>query len=150
MQEEQVLNLIRHLRHDFGNCLQVVQSCIEIDRPRDGKAVIEEWVEQKRREKIIFDLPDAELAVHLYQTMVSAREIGLRVVYDEVQIGVSAFCQARGEPLAALRELFRSRWQNLAEPTVHVTLQENDGRVMMRFVISGEDYDLQEYLSEEM
>lgn len=149
MQEEQVLNLIRYLRHDFGNCLQVIHSCIEVERPQDSQTFIKQWVEEMKNDKIIFSLSDAKLAVHLFQTKILAHDLGVRVIYDEIQTGVSTSCIVHDEPFTALCKFAEGGWRDLDDPVVHIKLIKTGVQVLISFVLEGSDRAPQEYYIKE-
>ncbi|MDD3268361.1 MAG: Spo0B domain-containing protein, partial [Syntrophomonadaceae bacterium] len=75
------VELLRRMRHDFANHLQVISGYIELERYQDVKDYIADIVEEMSGERKIFESLDAEVVWHLYEKMLSARDLGIILKY---------------------------------------------------------------------
>ena len=55
MNGEQVIQLLRQLRHDFGNHLQVISGYLDLGRSAEVKRYIQSLAEEMGEERIIFE-----------------------------------------------------------------------------------------------
>ncbi|MDR1616849.1 MAG: Spo0B domain-containing protein [Syntrophomonadaceae bacterium] len=135
VQNTEILNFIKHMRHDFNNCLQIIKGYIEIGCIPDIQIIIDNWVENMNNERIIFTCADAELSLHLYNTKFLVRKFGLNLVYDEINVIDSELLIIRNEPFSSLCLFRENNCVNLEELLVHVKLNETARGINMRFQI---------------
>ncbi|MDR1160395.1 MAG: Spo0B domain-containing protein [Syntrophomonadaceae bacterium] len=148
MQNTEILDFIKNMRHDFSNCLQIIKGYIEINHISDIQFIIDNWVENMNNERIIFNCADAELSLHLYNTKFLARKFGLNLVYDEINIIDSELLIVKNEPFHSLCLFRESNYNNWEELLVHIKLNENISRINMCFQVENSN-PYKEYIIKE-
>jgi hypothetical protein len=83
----EVLGLIRRQRHDFLNHIQVVRGYLELHMEDQVLSYVKKVSEEMAVEGRIFQIPDAELAMFLYQVHIAAQEYELALEVGEVKAG---------------------------------------------------------------
>ncbi|NLJ71599.1 MAG: hypothetical protein GX333_01145, partial [Syntrophomonadaceae bacterium] len=84
MEASKVLALIRRLRHDFGNHLQVIGGFTELGYTGEVQDYIADLVREMGEERILFELNDPELSLFLLQQKLYAQEVGVMLNYQVV------------------------------------------------------------------
>lgn len=87
MNPEEILTLLRHQRHDFGNHLQVIGGYLEMGMAGRAREYLQEIYRQFDEERRIFAVQPPELALLLYQQFLKAREHGLDMRLGEARTG---------------------------------------------------------------
>ena len=90
MEASKVLALIRRLRHDFGNHLQVIGGFTELGYTGEVQDYIADLVREMGEERILFELNDPELSLFLLQQKLYAQEVGVMLNYQVVDITTTA------------------------------------------------------------
>ncbi len=90
MEASKVLALIRRLRHDFGNHLQVIGGFTELGYTGEVQDYIADLVREMGEERILFELNDPELSLFLLQQKLYAQEVGVMLNYDVIDITTTA------------------------------------------------------------
>ena len=67
MEAEQIVSLLRRIRHEYGNDLQVIGGYIDLNRLEQAREYIHAVVEQHNQERMLFDSLPAEAALYFYQ-----------------------------------------------------------------------------------
>ncbi len=105
MDSEQMVAVLRRLRHDFGNYLQVILGYIDLNRPEKAKSYILDIVEELAEERNIFEKLDAEAALYFYQQLLMARDLGIILKYKELSIRSWRILEEQNQPINALTSL---------------------------------------------
>ncbi|MGI5921449.1 MAG: Spo0B domain-containing protein [Syntrophomonadaceae bacterium] len=105
MEEQKVVDIIRRMRHDFGNYLQVIGGYLELDKKEQAQYYIREIAGRMAQERIIFELLPADQALYFYQQVLLARELGVILVYEDFDIKSLAVLEAYQEPGNTLKKL---------------------------------------------
>jgi stage 0 sporulation protein B (sporulation initiation phosphotransferase) len=105
LEEQKVVDIIRRMRHDFGNYLQVIGGYLELDKKEQAQYYIREIAGRMAQERIIFELLPADQALYFYQQVLLARELGVILVYEDFDIKSLAVLEAYQEPGNTLKKL---------------------------------------------
>ncbi|MDD3897563.1 MAG: Spo0B domain-containing protein, partial [Syntrophomonadaceae bacterium] len=105
MEAEQALAILRRVRHDFGNYLQVILGYIDLDRPEQAKRYLLDIVEELATERNIFESLDAEAALYFYQQLLRARDLGIILKYRELQVNSWTILKMQNQPFNTLASL---------------------------------------------
>lgn len=105
MDSARIVEMIRMLRHDFGNDLQVISGYIDIGQPQKSQAYIQGMVKQMEEERKIFTALEADYALYFFSQMLLVRELGVILKYDIIAIDSIELIMDRNEPYAALQRL---------------------------------------------
>ncbi|NLJ72985.1 MAG: hypothetical protein GX333_08245 [Syntrophomonadaceae bacterium] len=90
MDASKALAMIRRLRHDFGNHLQVIGGYTELGYAEEVQDYIAQIVREMNEEKILFELDNPELSLFLLQQKLYAQEVGVMLNYQVVDITTTA------------------------------------------------------------
>lgn len=123
MQPDKMVSLLRRIRHDFGNHLQVLSGYLELQQPEKAEKYINKLIVFMRMERSLFETTDGETTLYLYEQLLLARDCGLTLEFKEVDINDIRALQKAGEPLNSLRQLARDI--NMEELTVQVVIKTN-------------------------
>jgi len=105
LKSEEMVRLLRRVRHDFGNHLQVIMSYIDLGRHEMAKNYIVNVAEQAANERNLFEQATAPVALYLYDQMLAARDLGIILEYNEIRISSIETLQANNQPCQILKEL---------------------------------------------
>ncbi|NLB87650.1 MAG: hypothetical protein GX790_00235 [Syntrophomonadaceae bacterium] len=86
MDAAEVVALLRRIRHDYGNHLQVISGYNELGRPDEVREYIAEIIQEITQEKRILELDDSELGLFLFKQMLLANDLGIILRYKEISI----------------------------------------------------------------
>lgn len=132
MDAGEVVALIRRMRHDFGNHLQVISGYNELGRPDDIREYISEIIQEMSQERKMLELEDSELALFLYKQMLLADDLGIILRYKELSID-------SGQKLTANLELYKTieklvKEHNLLQKSVmevSITEENNQFKILL-------------------
>jgi sensor histidine kinase regulating citrate/malate metabolism len=102
MKEEQVVQLLRNIRHDFGNHLQVISGYLDLGRSDAIREYINSLVEEMAEERIIFNSQTPEAALYFYQQLLMARERGINMRFQDLQVSSIKVLEKHQEPLQSI------------------------------------------------
>lgn len=90
MEATKTLDLIRRFRHDFGNHLQVINGYAQLDYLDEIEDYITDIVQEMNQEKILFELNNPELSLFLLSQKLLAKDVGVILNYDVIDIDTKA------------------------------------------------------------
>lgn len=127
MDAVKTVELLRRIRHDYANHFQVISGYIELGRYQEVKDYIAAMVEEMSEERKIFECMESEAVLYLYEKMLSARDLGIILKYDELKISNARILENNNEPEKTLNSLSKKLGKLNSEPIVYLSLYE-DGR----------------------
>jgi stage 0 sporulation protein B (sporulation initiation phosphotransferase) len=133
MEAEQALAMLRRVRHDFGNYLQVILGYIDLDRPEKAKSYILDIVEELATQRNIFESLDAEAALYFYQQLLMARDLGIILKYKELQVTSWTILKTQNQPFTTLASLPPEFSGMDDDRIIYLSLLENEEGVTMLF-----------------
>lgn len=136
MEAEQIVSLLRRIRHDYGNDLQVIVGYIDLNKPDQAREYIRSVVEQHNQERMLFESMPAEAALYFYQQALLCRDLGVILRYKDCQLDSHAIFENRQEPYQSLKKLAQENAFCLdGEPFIYASITAKSGRGQM--VLSG-------------
>ncbi|MDD2372385.1 MAG: Spo0B domain-containing protein [Syntrophomonadaceae bacterium] len=133
MEAEQALAILRRVRHDFGNYLQVILGYIDLDRPEQAKRYLLDIVEELATERNIFESLDAEAALYFYQQLLRARDLGIILKYRELQVNSWTILKMQNQPFNTLASLSPEFNGMDDDPIIYLSFLEGGAGVTMLF-----------------
>jgi len=134
LKAEYMVDLLRRVRHDFANHLQVISGYLDMERPERVKEYLTAVMEEITAERIIFESQPGEAALYFYEQVLLAYDLGIMLRYEDIDVDDWAILRASGEPcksLAALnKELIKSEEEDV---TVYLSIYEDQQGVDMFF-----------------
>lgn len=140
MQAEQMVDLLRRVRHDFSNHLQVVSGYLDMEQPQKAQEYLRTLMEDMIAERIIFQAQSGEAALYFYEQVLKAYNLGVTLRYEDIDIDSWAILKANGEPNKSLAELCRELIKSQDDVTVYLSIYEDPQGVDMFF--SCEEWDI--------
>lgn len=133
MEAEQAVDILRRLRHDFGNYLQVILGYIDLERPEQARKYILAVVEDLASERIVFENLEGEAALYLYQQLLMARDLGIILRYKELDSIPWTILQRKNEPFKTLESISQKFRAMEDDPLVNLSLYGIEDGVKMLF-----------------
>ena len=133
MDSEQMVAVLRRLRHDFGNYLQVILGYIDLGRPERAKSYILDIVEELATQRNIFESLEAEAALYFYQQLLMARDLGIILQYNELHIRSWTTLKKQNQPFSSLTSLLPELNGTDDDPIINLSLSESEAGVTMLF-----------------
>ncbi|WP_197079053.1 Spo0B domain-containing protein [Candidatus Syntrophocurvum alkaliphilum] len=112
------VSLIKRARHDFGNHLQVLNGYLELGRPEHVKEYIGQIIDEMNAEKIIFSLDNPEASLYFYEQLLLARNIGVNLVYSNIDSNCFEIIKRDNEPINSLKSLINDNNIDINEDMV--------------------------------
>jgi sensor histidine kinase regulating citrate/malate metabolism len=131
LRTQEILALIRRIRHDFGNHLQIISGYTELRRSQEVKDYITGIVDEMTAERIIFELASADSALYFYKQLLLARDLGIILRYEELEIESAYLLESRNEPYKTLEFVSQKIDNREDDITVYISLYQRDGKVDM-------------------
>jgi len=129
---QEAVNILRRVRHDFANHLQVITGYVELGRAEEIKHYVTGIIEEMAAERRIFELPNAEAVLYLYGQMLLVRDLGIILRYKELDISSADVLVAQNEPYMTLKSLVSQIEAKEDDVMVYLSLhEENDGVINM-------------------
>lgn len=107
MEAGKTVELLRRIRHDFANHLQVVSGYLDMGRPEKAREYLTEIMEEIAAERVIFAFLPEEAALYLYDQLSLARDLGITLRYEDLDLKSWEILKAKDEPGRSLRALGR-------------------------------------------
>lgn len=127
------VELLRRIRHDYANHLQVISGYIELARYQEVKDYIAAMVEEMSEERKVFESLDPEAVLYLFEKMLSVRDLGIILKYDELEISNTRILENHNEPDKTLKSLLERLGKPDSEPVVYLSLYEDKQELEMIF-----------------
>ncbi|MCX5779247.1 MAG: Spo0B domain-containing protein [Firmicutes bacterium] len=139
MQTEQMADLLRRIRHDFANHLQVVSGYLEIGQAEKARRYLAAVIEDMGADRIVFATHSGAAALYFYEQLVKVRDLGITLHYEDIEIDGWKILRAADEPynsMAALRQTMPSENE---DQTVYLSIYEDQRGIDMFFSWAGWD-----------
>jgi len=133
LEAQRTVDIIRRIRHDFGNHLQVISGYIELEKYKEVKRYINSITEEMGAERSIFETGNADTALYLYKQMLMARDLGIILRYKDLHISKPDMLLDKNEPYNSLVKLTGKVEIKDDEPVVYISLYEENNEVKMLF-----------------
>lgn len=134
MEDAKVVGLIRRMRHDLGNHLQVIGGYAELGRIGELCEYIALISEDMNYEKPIFEKLEPEAALYFFQMTLFARDLGIILRYGNLDLKSSRRLREENEPYKSLVAVAEQLGEaDDEDPVVYLSLTQEDLGVRMLF-----------------
>lgn len=134
MEAEQMANILRRIRHDYGNHLQVIMGYMDLGKPERVRQYIDTIIEQHNEERLLFEELPPEAALYFYQQALLCGDLGLILKYKECRMDSHAIFEKAQEPYNSLKRLAAEVDFGLQEePVVYATVIAAGGKGRVAF-----------------
>ena len=105
MEAEQIVSLLRRIRHEYGNDLQVIGGYIDLNRLEQAREYIHAVVEQHNQEPLCFSIAcRLKPALYFYQQALSCRDLGVILRYKTAGWIPMPFLKKGRSPIKASKD----------------------------------------------
>lgn len=135
MKDEQVVQLLRQMRHDFGNHLQVISGYLDLGRSDEIRKYIQSLAEDMAEERVVFTSKTPEAALYFYQQLLMARERGIDMRYQDLSVSSVKVLEKYEEPLQSVMKVAAEADNRRLSVSVH---ESEPGKMLIYISIDGE------------
>lgn len=105
MEADRTVALLRKMRHDFGNHLQVISGYLELNHPEKVQQYVDKLIIDARAERTVFENAKGDTILYLYEQMLAARDYNIRLLYKQISLLAVEPLMWVNEPLNTLIQL---------------------------------------------
>ncbi|WP_073093242.1 Spo0B domain-containing protein [Thermosyntropha lipolytica] len=102
MEAEKVLEILKRVRHDLGNHLQVISGYLDLGYLDEIRNYIDEVTRYMQYEKWLFASAEPEIALYLYYQMLRGEELGAVIRYKDIKVHDLRIIEKTDEPYATI------------------------------------------------
>lgn len=128
------LNLLRRMRHDFGNHLQIISGYTNLGNPVAVQNYIAKITQDMKQEGLILGLADAEASLHLLKQVVFVQDLGVKLKYKELDIKGGQRLIKGNEPFNIIKYLI-NEYKVHGEITMDISIYETLTEVIINVYI---------------
>ena len=132
MEVEHSIEMLKRVRHDFANHLQVISGYLELERYQQVKDYIDEIVMEMAEEKKILDVElSTEKALYFYEKILTARELGIILRYGPLEVNFLELSRFDHKLDEALQEISSRLGRREEEPIVYLSINHSQEEIEM-------------------
>jgi hypothetical protein len=134
MDSGQMVNLLRRVRHDYANHLQVISGYSELGWEEQIRSYVKEVINQLNQERIIFESVAPEDALYFYEQLLLVKDMGIILVYDDLDVKSAWYLKDNNEPaesIAALQKDIPPGEDD--DPILYISIHEDETSIEMYF-----------------
>ncbi len=143
METEQMADLLRRVRHDFANHLQVVSGYLDIGKPQQARDYLRQVIDEMNAARTVFDHPSSEAALYFYRQMLQASELGFKLHFQNLAADDWEIFKLHNEPLRTLEKFNQSRMMHQENDEVRLSFGCDEQGVTMCFTFPGREGEAQ-------
>lgn len=133
MEDAKVVDLIRRMRHDLGNYLQVIGGYAELGRTKEISAYVGQINSGMVAERLLFEKTAPEAALYLFQVLLFAHELGILLKYKDLQLQSHHRLLEQNQPYTALADIADQLSDMDDDPEVLLSFNESQQGLLMIF-----------------
>ena len=133
MEASQMVSLLRRMRHDFGNHLQVISGYVEMGWEEQLAGYIRSIIAELNQERIIFEAVEAEAALYFYEQLLMIKDMGIILIYEELDVQSVQILMASNEPVNSIAAMQADILPGDDEPVVYLSIFEGETGIDLLF-----------------
>lgn len=133
MDAEFMVSLLRRMRHDFANHLQVIGGYLQMGQPEQVQDYLQSLVEGLDAERIIFTSLPAPACLYFYDQMLKAYDQGITLRFEDIELVSWELLRANGEPGKSLELLQREMDHMGEDQVVYLSIYEEAAGIDMLY-----------------
>ncbi|MDD4801791.1 MAG: Spo0B domain-containing protein [Syntrophomonas sp.] len=137
MEAAKVANLLRRVRHDFANHLQVIGGYLDLDQPERVKDYLRAVMEKMSSERVLFEALKPEAALYFYEQLNKAYDMGITLHYEDLNIVSWEILKEYDEPCHSMAALRQEKVESDEDKMVYLSVYEDEQGVEMFFTYAG-------------
>lgn len=123
MDTDRTVALIRKMRHDFSNHLQVISGYLELNHPEKAQQYVTRLILDSGDERAVFEIDKGDVILYLFEQLLNARDYGIKISYKNIDLSSVEPLMNRNEPLNTLIKMKEN--DPVAELAVDVVIGTN-------------------------
>ncbi|NMC26703.1 MAG: hypothetical protein GYA42_00990 [Syntrophomonadaceae bacterium] len=139
MESGQMADLLRRVRHDFANHLQVVSGYLDIGKPQQARDYLRQVIGEMNAARMVFDHPSSEAALYFYRQMLQASELGFKLHFQNLAADDWKILELHNEPLHTLKKFNQSQMMHRENDDVRLSFGCDEKGVTMCFIFPGRE-----------
>jgi len=124
MDAEHMVGLLRRMRHDFANHLQVISGYLQLGEPDQVQEYLQTLMEGLGAERIIFSSLPAPASLYFYEQLLKAYDLGITLRFEDIDLRSWELLRANGEPGASLQLITRTLDQPQEHQVIYLSIYE--------------------------
>lgn len=133
MEASQTVSLLRRMRHDFANHLQVISGYLDMGWEERLASYIRSIITELNQEKIIFEAVEAEAALYFYEQLLMIKDMGIILIYEELDVQSVQVLMAGNEPANSIAAMRADLPAGDDEPIVYLSIYEGETGIDLLF-----------------
>ncbi|MCX5779281.1 MAG: Spo0B domain-containing protein [Firmicutes bacterium] len=139
LQAEQMADLLRRIRHDYANHLQVVSGYLEIGQAEKARQYLAVVIGDMGAERIVFATHSGAATLYFYAQILKVRDLGITLHYEDIDIDGWKILQTADEPYNSMVTLKQTMPGENEDQTVYLSIHEDQTGIDMFFSWAGWD-----------
>ncbi|MEQ8200898.1 MAG: Spo0B domain-containing protein [Syntrophomonadaceae bacterium] len=127
MDAEYMVGLLRRMRHDFANHLQVISGYLQLGQPGQVQDYLQSLMEGLDAERIIFKSLPAPACLYFYDQLLQAYDLGITLRFEDIELESWEILKTNGEPGASLQFIRELNHGGEDQPVYLSIYEEADG-----------------------
>ena len=124
MDAEFMVGLLRRMRHDFANHLQVISGYLQLGQPDQVQEYLQTLMEGLDAERAIFASLPAPASLYFYEQLLKAYDLGITLRFEDIDLKSWELLRVNGEPGASLQLIKRELNQPEEDQVVYLSIYE--------------------------
>ncbi len=133
MTEQEVLALVRRIKHDFANNLQVISGYMQMQNYAKAQNYLNNMAQEMMEETYLFNALQAGPALYFFRQMISARELGIKLNYKNLTDENVELLKQHHEPWKSLCTLREEHKQEALALDLSIRVDENGKKIYLVF-----------------
>jgi len=133
MEAAQMVNLLRRVRHDYANHLQVISGYLELGWEEQLRSYIQDIITQINLERIIFESVAPQDALYFFEQLLTIKDMGIILVYDDLDVKSTQYLKDHNEPVNSIAALRADIAQGEDDTVVYISIHEDETGIEMYF-----------------
>ena len=126
MDAEYMVGLLRRMRHDFANHLQVISGYLQLDQPDQVQDYLQTLMAGLDAERIIFTSLPAPACLYFYEELLKAYDLGITLRFEDIDLKSWELLRANGEPGASLQLIKQEISPPQDDQVVYLSIYEEE------------------------
>ncbi|HZK86701.1 MAG TPA: Spo0B domain-containing protein [Syntrophomonas sp.] len=133
MEALQMASLLRRIRHDFANHLQVISGYLEMGWESQLSDYVRNITAVLNQERIAFEAVGPEAALYFYEQLLMIKDMGIILIYEDLEIASVQVLQANHEPFNSIAAMRPEIPVGDDEPVLYLSIHEDETHIDMFF-----------------
>ncbi|MEA1961086.1 MAG: Spo0B domain-containing protein [Bacillota bacterium] len=130
METEKMIEILRRVRHDFANHIQVISGLEQMGMHERVQTYLAGVVEEMVHERVLFASLESESALYLYAQLLKIRDLGIIMRYEDLEFSSLEIMKNKNEPMASMAVLQTEVQTSTDDETiVYVSIYEDSGGI---------------------